>query len=433
MKREHWSGQFGAIMTIAGGAIGLGSFIAFPTLMQEYSYSAIYYFFVFFLFLTSVPLAIADMIMGKIAQKSAVEAFKIFSPPKGGLRFVGFLSCLLIFLLFSFYPVASGKFIIYTLLALAGKLSPADAKVLYSTIDQSFIYAVAGPWLVVIATAYVVFHGVKDGLEAWSKRLMPLLFALLIAMLVMALFLPEFTTACSMLFCPKFYFDGQMILKALGLTLFILCAGCGVLITSGSYMDKRESPFVVALSTALIMVVVSTMSTLIFSTIALHADIEYSEGSFIFTTLVKLFQEFYCTDLVALLFFATFSIAIITSTVIMLEVLVSNVMEQFGSDRKTNTLIITGATLGTTLLITLFQERLIWGVSTMVFLDGLIMYILFPLSALVSALFIGWRLDSALMRSHFGNSLYRPWLFLIKFVIPAIIVLLFFNSLWDKI
>ena len=97
-----------------------------------------------------------------------------------------------------------------------------------------------------------MLKGLQDGIERWNRILMPGLLGLLVLMAIHAVFLPGFVPAVEFLFAPDFSsLTPPGILEAIGHSFFTLSVGVGVMITYGSYIDKKESLPKLAFSVAL--------------------------------------------------------------------------------------------------------------------------------------------------------------------------------------
>lgn len=429
LRHEHWKSQIGAVMTMTAGAVGLGTLLEFPTSMQLYAGTSFFYFYVFFLFFLSIPVSVAESIFGKHSQKSAICSFKKFSNKKSFFYWAGTLPCVLLFLLLSVYSIRGGSFLVYTIMALCKEISSSDAISLYKEVNESSFYSLFGSFLVIFLTACTVFRGFKEGVEKWSNILMPALFFLLIVMLFFVSSFDSFNTAISNMLYPKHVLsDPRIILTSLGLALFSLCAGCGVFITSGSYMRSKESVFQISFFTAILLVSVAFLGYLIFGTIAIYLNHDIQSG-FVFKSLVSLLKSSPATDLLATIFFSGFSIAVVSSTVVMLEVIVANSIEVSNISRKKATLIFSVCSFFLSVCIIFAGHFSIYESLTKI-LD-VILSILFPVSALLIVFFIGWKVEKDIFKKSFSNEyLFEVWYFLIRYLVSFVIFTMFLILIW---
>ena len=182
---------------------------------------------------------------------------------------------------------------------------------------------------------WVISRGISGGIERVSKILMPVLFGILLLLLVSALTMDGAGQALTFIFAPDFSrLHADSVLEALGHSFFTLSLGMGAMITYGSYLSRHES----IVGSALIVVVLDTliaaaatviMFSVIFSVPGMSDTIGASTVGMLFISLPHLFYTNVPFGVIlAPLFYLLVAFAALTSTISLLEVIVSYFIDQ---------------------------------------------------------------------------------------------------------
>ena len=284
----------------------------------------------------------------------------------------------------------------------------------------------------------IVFSGIRKGIEHWSKILMPGLFLILVALFIYATTLPGFGEAVRFIFVPDWSkLTGSAILNALGMALFTLSIGLGINVTYGSYMQNDENIPYNGFLIAIITVFVSLIAALTIFPIVFSFGLEAEGGpGLIFQTLPVLFAKLPASILISTIFFALVLFAALTSTIALLEVLVANFMEIFDWKRKKAALIssaltfivgIPSALSGANAIFPTW--KLIYGKDFFSTMDYLTASWFMPITALFTAIFIGWRMKKSEIYGEFTQGAKRawvvkPWLFMVRWVAPIAVIII---------
>lgn len=292
-------------------------------------------------------------------------------------------------------------------------------------------------------TALIVIAGIKKGIEKYSKIMMPLLFVMIILIAIKSLTLPGASEGVSFLFKPDFSkVTSQTLLDALGQAFFSLSIGCGTIITYGSYVNKKENIIKVSTLASLSDALFAIIAGLAIMPAVFAFGISPSEGpGLVFVTLPYIFAQITGGSIIAIAFFFILFIAAITSSISILEVIVSYIMGEFKIKRIYAVLI--SLTVVTTLacLCSLSQGVLsdikIFGNNFFDLFDNLSANILMPVGGLLAVLFVGWRMKRVDFLDEITNSgkLKFKKLFLqvlyytVKFVTPVVIIIILISGL----
>ncbi len=438
--REHWGSRLGFIMAAAGSAIGVGSLWRFPFIVGQNGGGAFVLLYLIFTFAIGLPVFIAELIVGRKSQKSAVLAYSDLSG-SSKWRFIGWLNLLSCLIILSFYAVVSGWGVSYTLMSLTQFTKGLDASQISGTFDTLFESGdinLLWLFLFLLINVGVVYAGVRKGIEKWSKILMPMLLVMLLGLFVFSLTLEGFPKALRFVLYPDFSaVTPTTVLSALGMAFFTLSVALGIILTYGSYMRRTEDIPRTAGIVALMTVLVSLLSALMIFPIVFTFGYEPAGGpGLVFKTMPVLFSKLPGTLILSTLFFTLFVFTALTSSISLMEMLASNVIEYFNITRKKATLFVAAAAFvlgipsalsGTQSLFANWNK--IYGMDFFATMDFITSSWLMPLAGLLTTFFVGWVICQKQVREEFtaGTSLqiwYKPWLFAVRFVAPVVVILI---------
>ena len=254
-KRETFGSKLGIIMATAGSALGLGNIYRFPCEAGANGGAAFLMVYLALALLIGTPLMISEFVIGRRSRSNPVGAFKRLSGARSAWPVVGYLGVVCAFLILAFYTTVAGWTLGYLGKSVAGHFGGQDLE----AIQQQFSDFTNHPWLPVACqlaflalTAVVVMRGVKDGIERWSKILMPMLLVIMVVLCVKSLTLSGAGEGLRFFFKPDFSkITGRVVLSALGQSFFSLSIGMGALITYGSYIGRRDNMVSSAVGVAL--------------------------------------------------------------------------------------------------------------------------------------------------------------------------------------
>lgn len=391
--REEWGSRLGFILAIAGSAIGLGNIWKFPYMCGMNGGGAFVVVYLACVLLVGFPLLLLELIMGRAAQSSTVGAFSKLAPAKGllsdllggalllvgvvflclkhpgyggfmvfagaamlllGWKTLGYLCGMLLpMLIIMYYSVIGGWTIVYICRAFSGNLDFTDqlgAEAVMTPIATST--GMAGVWVLLGTVAFtvmcaaVLLCGVKNGIEKWSKILMPSLFILLLVLIVRGLTLPGAKEGVAFFLSPDFSkLSTNGVLAALGHSFFSMSLAMGIVLTYGSYINRKENLINSAVS---VLVLDSTAALLaglaIFPAVFAMGFAENSGPVLIYQVLPAAFNRIPggLSWLWNGIFFLMIAVAALTSGISLLEPPVRICMEEFKLSRKKAVCTIAG-------------------------------------------------------------------------------------------
>jgi len=418
-KREHWGTKFGFILAAAGSAVGLGNLWKFPYITWHNNGGAFVIIYLIAVILIGWPIMMAEILIGRKSQENPVPAFEQLGGKKWSV--VGWLGVLTGFVILGYYSVIAGwtitSFISCIDWSLFGYIQPKEG---------SFVNFISnGPlqlslsFIFLSLTAMVIWKGVKKGIERVTRILMPILFIILIYLVVMVLFLPGRNEAFYFLFNPNFAnLPPAGILEAVGHAFFTLSLGMGAMITYGSYMKKEDSitrnaALVVVLDTLVAITACIIMYTIIFSAPDVKDSISGSTVGMLFITLPNLlYTEIPFGTIIAPIFYILVGFAALSSTISLLEVIISLMVDKMKFTRHKATLIGGGVTYVVSFFAALSLGSIGWLSNFSIFgegkegvlntLDHLASNWMLPIGGLLITIFVGWVLEKQILRKEIG-------------------------------
>lgn len=439
-KTEQWSSKIGFILAAAGSAIGIGAIWKLPYVTGISGGGAFFLMFIFFSLLMGFPLLLAEFIIGRSTQKEAISAYKMLAP-NTNWAWIGKLGVFTCFLLLSFYSVIGGWIVIYLVKGLYGGVIGEGVQY-----GELFNDTIASPALTVIAqgvflglTILVVAKGIQNGIEKASKVLMPALFLLFIILIVRSLTLDNAIEGVKFFLAPDFsHITSESILFAMGQAFFSLSVGVSVMVTYSSYLSKKESLVQPAISIVSMNLVIALLAGLAIFPAVFSLGLEPAEGpGLLFVVLPSVFDQIMFGEVFLVCFLALFLFATLTSAFSMLEIIVASFVKENDEKRKKYSviigLLIFVVGVPSALSYSLLSDVSIFSKSIFDAADYLVSNILMPLGVLLISIFVSWKLDKSMLRtellshSRFGANAFRVWFFIMRYVIPIVIIIVFLN------
>lgn len=348
-SRGSWGSRVGFILAAAGSAVGLGNIWGFPMQVGRGGGAAFVLLYLGCVFLICFPIMIAEIAMGRAAQRDPVASFRVLKPgtPWWVVGAVGVMAGVGIL---SFYSVIAGWVIAYIWFMATGAVSgsPEAIGTFFSSFTANGVLNLGLVLLVMMVTAAVLLGGVKGGIERATKVMMPALFLILIALAIRALTLPGAEEGLRYYLRPNAERIGDYRVwnAALGQAFFSLSLGMGCMITYGSYLSKRTAvPMAAAWVTSLDTTVALLAGFVIFPAGFSIAGFDPTAGGpgLIFAVLPRLFATMPGGHLFGAAFFVLLTLAALTSTFSLLEVPVAHFVDR-GWNRKKAVLTVAAAT-----------------------------------------------------------------------------------------
>ena len=455
-QRGNWSSSLGFILAATGSAIGLGNLWKFPFITWNNDGGAFVLVYLICIAAVGLPIMMAELLIGRSTQKSAVGALKEAVGPMWGI--VGGWGVLCGFILLSYYTVIAGWSLFYFTKTIGWSMGgfPADLSTgdLFGEQVGNGSLQLGLSFLFSVATVSVVYFGVQKGIERIARIFLPVLFVILVLMLVSALGMEGSGEALAFIFRPNFAeLEPRGVLEALGHSFFTLSLGMGAMITYGSYIQKgqsivKASAVIVVLDTVIALVATVIMFSVIFSVAGMADEVGGSTVGMLFISLPSLFYtEVPFGALLGPLFYVLIALAALTSTMSLLEVVASFIIDEHGVDRRKATLMCGGTVFIFTILaglsfgavpalsgFSLFEGKSGWFENA----DHFVSNWMLPTGGLAITIAAGWIMTRKSTESELVDGTepawfkYGGWRFFIRYVAPAavtaiIIAVVFFG------
>lgn len=444
--RANWGSRVGFILAATGSAVGLGNLWKFPYITWHNNGGAFVLVYLVAVLLIGWPIMMAEILIGRHTQESAVPAFERLGGKWWSL--VGWLGVTTGLVILGYYTVIAG----WTISSFASCIQWSFTEYQQPAAGAFKGFLANGPLqlllasLFLLATMFIVMKGINKGIELATKILMPVLLLIIAYLVVMVLFLPGVGKTFEFLFTPNFgTFPASGVLEAVGHAFFTLSLGMGAMLTYGSYMPRHESiaksaAMVVLLDTAIALCACIIMFTIIFSTSEGEAVSGSTIGMLFITVPRLLYMEIPFGSTIAPIFYILIGFAALSSTISLLEVLVALLVDKLKLARSKATWLAGGAVYAISICCALslgglsflsdfsfFGEGKEGVLST---LDHLAANWMLPIGGLFITLFVGWFLDKKICDAEIGmhrpdgspTVLYRVFRFCLRYTAPLAIL-----------
>lgn len=440
--QEQWTSKLGFILAAAGSAIGLGAIWKFPYVAGTNGGAIFFLIFILLTLFIGAPILIAEFVIGRAAQKDAISAYKQLAP-RSNWHFLGILGVIASIILLSFYSVVGGWILSYLWRSVTGAFSglgQADYDTLFENTIGNPVEAIIAQFLFMLLTIWVVQGGVQKGIEKANKYMMPSLFILFIVLAIRSTTLSGASAGIEFLLKPDFSkVTGETLLLALGQSFFALSVGISVMVTYASYLSKSEHIMKSAFSVVGLNILISLLAGLVIFPAVFALGFEPDAGpGLVFVVLPAVFNEMIFGGVFLTIFLVLLLFATLTSAFSILEIVVAVMVKKDSGQRKKASWIAgllifivgipSALSFGSLAHITIFNK------SIFDFADFIVSNVSLPLGALFISLFVGYRIPRKLVQKELElgtkglGYLFNVWYFIIRYIVPVGIILVFLNS-----
>ena len=438
-SRDQFTSKIGFILAAAGSAIGLGAIWKFPYMAGTNGGSVFILLFVLCTVLIGLPILIAEFMIGRRGQKDPITSFKEQAPGKPWfmIGWIGLVACGLIL---SFYSVVGGWILSYIVRATTFSLTGQgnDFGALFTDIISNPMEVLFAQACFMILTLVIVQAGIKNGIESASKWMMPLLFIFFILLFIRSITLEGAFEGVKFMFIPDWsYLNGETLILALGQAFFSLSIGVAAMITYASYLSRKEKIVTSAINVATLNIAISLLAGLVIFPAVFALGFSPTEGpGLVFIMIPAVFEQLPFGSFLLLVFFILLLFATVTSSIALLEVVVSiGIREKTAQRKKASSLlaaIIFIVGIPSALSFGILSDVSIFDRSIFDFVDYVTSAILMPIGALLTSIFAGYHYSKKISREEIQASpiLYTVWLFIVRYLAPISIVAIFINKVF---
>ena len=443
-KRGSFSGGLGFVFAAAGSAVGLGNLWRFPYLAAQYGGGIFLLVYLILAVTFGFALLTAEIAIGRKTKLSPVLAYKKLNKK---FSFLGYIATLVPIIIIPYYCVIGGWVTKYVTVYAQGLVAPAAKDGYFGDFIGHPVAPLVFFLIFMLLSIVVIMLGVKKGIEKLSKFLMPLLIVLTIGIAIYALTLPNAMEGVKYYLIPDFSkFSILTVAGAMSQLFYSMSIAMGIMVTYGSYTrdDVNLTKSVNRIEFFDTLVALLAGLTIIPAVYIFSGEEGLSSqgAGLMFMTLPKVFQQMPGGNIIALLFFVLVFFAAITSSISVMEAIVSSLMDKFHLKRIPSCLIVIGICLllgiPSSLGNGLWANIKILGMDFLTFFDYISNSILMPIVAFCTCILVGWVVKPKVLTDEItknGEKFGRKKLFnvMIKYVAPICLLFIFVTGILSQL
>ncbi len=434
-KRSNFSGGLGFVLAAASSAVGLGNLWRFPYLAAQYGGGIFILVYLILAVTFGFALLTAEIAIGRKTGLSPILAYEKLNKK---FKFLGYIATLVPIIIIPYYCVIGGWVTKYVTVYAQGLVVPAAQDNYFSDFISNPVSPLIFFLIFMGISAFVIMLGVEKGIEKISKFLMPLLLLLTVGISIYTLTLPNSLEGVAYYLVPDFSkFSILTVAAALGQLFFSMSIAMGIMITYGSYTKKEVNLTksvnqieIFDTAVALLAGLMVVPAVYVFSG---ESGLSTGGPGLMFMTLPKVFEKMPAGNIIALLFFILVFFAAITSSISVMEAIVSSLMDKFKLSRKVSCLVVIGICLlmgiPSSLGNGLWANIKLLGMDFLTFFDYVSNSVLMPIVALCTCILVGWVIKPKTLTEEItrnGEKFGREKLFnvMIKYVAPVCLLII---------
>jgi len=445
IKRGGFSSNFGVLAATLGSAVGLGNIWKFPYLTGANGGAGFLLVYLLATLLIGLPVMIAEITIGRQTKANPITALKKLSPKGQPWWLLGVAGMFAAFLILSFYSEVVAWIFAYVFKAIGGSILSSDRRITeaaFGALISDPVQSLLWQWAVLAFIGGILLMGVTKGIEGLAKKLMPLLFLLLLLLCAVSLSLDKAREGLAFLFHPDFSkINSGVILTAMGLAFFKLSLGMGTMMTYGSYFrDDQNIPATTIRVMAADLCVSMLAGIAIFPAVFTFGFAPAAGPALVFITIPAVFSQIPMGQVLMIAFFVLAAVAATGAMLSLMEVPVVILHERFTVSRPKATLItIAGLMLiGSSCALTnnVLANFKLFGLNMFDLFDFVSSNLLLPIGGILIALFVGWvwrleRFTKALSNDGATTNAKtaRAVFFLLRYLSPLLILLVMLKGL----
>ncbi len=440
--REIWGSRLGFVLASIGSAIGLGNIWRFGYITYENGGGAFLLPYFVALFVTGISLLMAEFALGHKFKSSAPMAMKQIGKK---FEWIGWWAVISAFIITTYYIVVIGWALVYFTKSFTlawgidtksyffgNVLNLSDSPWQFSGFAMEVLVAVIFIWLL---NWFVVFKGVKKGIEKANLIMMPLLWILAIVLVLRAVTLPGALDGIEWYLKPDFskIGDYKIWIAAFGQIFFSLSLAMGIMIAYASYLPEKSdianNSFIVGLADSAFSFLIgfAVFGTLGYMAFVTETNIQEVVASgiglafIVFPKALNLIPGL--PELVAAIFFLTLFIAGLSSSISLVESITSALIDKFKISRsKAVNIVFCLGFLGSLVYTT--TAGLYW----LDIIDHFINYYGLVLVALLEVVALAWFFNLSSLREHINSiseiKVGSWWEWALKYVTVVVLITL---------
>ena len=441
-KRSSFSGKLGFVLATAGSAVGLGNIWRFPYLAAKYGGGIFLLVYLILAITFGFALMCAEISIGRKTGVSAIGAYKKLDKR---FSFIGMLAALVPMIILPYYSVIGGWIIKYLGVFVTGNMANAATDGYFESFIAQPIEPIGWFMMFMGLTALVVLFGVEKGIEKVSKIMMPVLVVLTIFIAVYSMCMPGAFEGVLYYVTPDFSkFSATTVLSAMGQLFYSMSLAMGIMITYGSYMKKDVNIEGSVKQIELFDTGIAFFAGLMIvpAVFAFSGGDESALGKgpgLMFITLPKVFESMAGGSIIGAVFFILVLFAALTSSISLMETVVSIFMDKFGWNRKLTCILVflfcVALGLPSSLGFGVLSDVTIMSFSFLDFFDFISNSVLMPIVAFLTCIFVGYVIKPKTLTDEIESSgqfkRKKMFVVIIKYIAPVCIILILVSSILD--
>jgi len=445
VKRDSFTTGLGVIAATLGSAVGLGNIWKFPALTGLNGGAAFIIIYLLSTLMAGLPIMISELLLGRRSKSDALTTFRVLYPKRESWALIGAAGVVSAFLILAFYTEVAGWVVAYVFKALSGNILSSDPKVTGAAFEKLItdpMQSILWQCVVLVYVGIIIILGVSKGIESTTKKLMPVLFLILVLIGIRNLTLPGAAAGLNFLFHPDFSkVTGAVVLTAMGLAFFKLSVGMGTMITYGSYFRDDQNIPMTAVRVMLADLTVSILAGIaIFPAVFTYGFKPEAGPSLLFITIPAVFSQMPFGNVFVVAFFVLGAIAATGAMLSIMEVPVAYLHQRFGVSRVKATVVtvVLLALIGSTAALSnsLLANFKLFGMTMFDLYDFLTSNLLMPLGGLFICIFVGWVWGKEKVAAVLSNdgalhnkAVISIFLFIVRYVAPVTILVILLRGL----
>ena len=440
-KRSSFTGSIGFVLAAAGSAVGLGNLWRFPYLAAQYGGGIFILVYLILAVTFGFSLLILELAIGRKTKTSALKAYTTFSKK---FSWLGWLAAIVPVIIMPYYMVIAGWVLKYMTVFFTGQGSAAAADGYFGGFISQTGEPIVFFAIMLLLTAVIVAFGVQNGVERVSKVMMPVLLVITVGISIYVAFLPGAGDGIKYYLLPDFSkFSIKTVCAAMGQLFYSMSIAMGIMISYGSYVtdeiNLNKSVNQIEIFDTVVALLAGLMIVPAVYVFSGEEGLATGGAGLMFMTLPKVFDMMPMGNLIGAVFFVLVLLAALTSTISLMEAVVSIIMDKTSLSRKKTVVIVTAATfllgIPSSLGNGTWSNITILGMDFLTFFDYISNSVMMPIVAIGSCILIGWVTGTKVLEDEItknGDKFGRVKIFrvMIRYIAPVfLVVILVFYSL----
>ncbi len=438
-NRSSFSSKIGFVLATAGSAVGLGNIWRFPYLAAQYGGGIFLLVYLILAVTFGFALMCAEIAIGRKTGVSAIGAYKKLNKK---FSFLGIIASSVPIIILPYYSVIGGWIIKYLAVFATGGMEQAATHGFFGNFISHNTSPIGWFLLYLALTAIVVLLGVEKGIEKVSKVMMPILIVLTVFIAIYSLFMPGAIDGLIYYIKPNFSdFSVKTVLAAMGQLFYSMSLAMGIMITYGSYMQKdvnleKSVRQIELFDTGIAFFAGLMIIPAVFAFSGGNKEALSAGPGLMFETLPKVFNSMPAGGVIGTVFFLLVLFAALTSSISLMETVVSIFMDKFKWKRGATCLFVfvisIALGLPSCLGYGLLESIKIFGMQFLDFFDFISNSIIMPVVAFLTCILVGYiaKPKALIEEIELGGQFKSKKLFVvvIKFIAPVLIILILLTS-----